>query len=73
MIDWIRRLFKPAEHPLVYLAKAQAKAHLDAGLKGFPGCKNCQCYPEGRNDCPDHMKCRAWLEQLERDRKSFQR
>lgn len=31
-------------------------------IKSHPLCKECQCYPEGRNDCPDHMKCREWLE-----------
>jgi hypothetical protein len=30
-------------------------------IKCHPGCDICQCYPEGRNDCPDHMKCRARL------------
>jgi hypothetical protein len=27
------------------------------GLKGFPDCRECQCYPECRIDCPDHLKC----------------
>jgi hypothetical protein len=34
---------------------------LEAGLKGFPDCPGCQCYPEGRADCPDHLDCRARL------------
>lgn len=34
---------------------------LEAGLKGFPGDPVCQCYPEGRKDCPDHLDCRARL------------
>jgi hypothetical protein len=37
-----------------------------SGLKGFPGCKECQCYPEGRVDCPDHLKCREWLAENDR-------
>jgi hypothetical protein len=27
------------------------------GLKGFPECEECQCYPECRIDCPDNEKC----------------
>jgi hypothetical protein len=27
------------------------------GLNGFPDCPECQCYPEGRNDCPKHREC----------------
>jgi hypothetical protein len=27
------------------------------GLKAFPECKECQCYPECRIDCPDHGDC----------------
>jgi hypothetical protein len=34
---------------------------LETGLKGFPDCKVCQCYPEGRSDCPDHKECRLVL------------
>lgn len=31
------------------------------GLKGFPDCTDCQCYPEGRVDCLDHKGCRRRL------------
>lgn len=27
------------------------------GLKVFPECTECQCYPECRADCADHMEC----------------
>lgn len=27
------------------------------GLKAFPNCVECQCYPECRNDCPDYLQC----------------
>ena len=30
---------------------------LKNGLKGFPECAECQCYPECRNDCPNHLEC----------------
>lgn len=30
---------------------------VERGFKGFPDCDSCQCYPECRNDCPDHLKC----------------
>lgn len=36
-------------------------AFLAAGLKGFPECEECQCYPEGRVDCPDHVECNKRL------------
>lgn len=36
-------------------------ALLAAGLKGFPECEECQCYPEGRIDCPDHVECNKRL------------
>jgi hypothetical protein len=26
-------------------------------IKMHPGCEVCQCYPECRIDCPDHLKC----------------
>jgi hypothetical protein len=32
-------------------------ALLVSGLQGFPHCDVCQCYPEGRNDCPKHRQC----------------
>lgn len=38
-------------------------------IKSHPGDKVCQCYPEGRNDCPDHMRCRehyGWLSNEEK-------
>jgi hypothetical protein len=31
-------------------------------IKSHPNCEECQCYPEGRNDCPDHMKCRSRMD-----------
>lgn len=31
------------------------------GLKAYPDCVECQCYPEGRLDCPDHLQCRLTL------------
>jgi hypothetical protein len=66
MIEWIKNLFREPESPMVLMVQTEAKARLDAGLKGFPGCPGCQCYPEGRNDCADHMKCREWLAENER-------
>lgn len=27
------------------------------GFKGFPECDVCQCYPECRCDCPEHLQC----------------
>ena len=30
-------------------------------IKQHPGCKDCQCYPEGRNDCPNFTACRVRL------------
>lgn len=45
--------------------KVQSMSMLDlipkGGFKAFPSCKECQCYPEGRNDCPDHKECRKRL------------
>jgi hypothetical protein len=38
------------------------------GFKGFPECEECQCYPECRADCPDHLKC---LERLPEYRPRF--
>lgn len=46
---------------LVEQMKADAKERLASGLKGFPDCQECQCYPEGRKDCPDHQSCREKL------------
>ena len=34
---------------------------LARGFQGFPDCTECQCYPEGRNDCPKHRECRRVL------------
>lgn len=31
------------------------------GLKAFPDCQECQCYPECRTDCPDRIACMARL------------
>jgi hypothetical protein len=31
------------------------------GLKAFPLCEECQCYPEGRIDCPDSAACMVRL------------
>lgn len=43
---------------LVAMMHAQSKAHLDAGLKGFPNDRGeCECYPECRIDCDEHEKC----------------
>jgi len=28
-----------------------------AGFQGFHDCEVCQCYPECRCDCPDHLQC----------------
>lgn len=27
------------------------------GIKDWPDCTECQCYPECRNDCPDWVAC----------------
>jgi hypothetical protein len=68
MISWLKNLFRSDPNPMVLMVQAEAKARLDAGLKGFPGCKGCQCYPEGRVDCQDHLKCREWLDENDRRR-----
>lgn len=26
-------------------------------IKGHPCCEECQCYPECRSDCQDHLQC----------------
>lgn len=36
------------------------------GLKGFPDCAVCQCYPECRKDCPDHLQCLNRLPEYQR-------
>ena len=43
------------------MQRAQTRALLDNGLKGYPRCAECQCYPECRLDCPDHLACAARL------------
>jgi hypothetical protein len=30
---------------------------LAKSYQGFPDDPVCQCYPEGRNDCPKHREC----------------
>lgn len=30
---------------------------IEYGLLAFPNCKECQCYPECRTDCPNHLQC----------------
>lgn len=38
-------------------ARRDLPREIREGLKGFPDCEECQCYPECRVDCPDHKAC----------------
>lgn len=45
---------------------AETPRWLAQGLKGFPECPECQCYPECRKDCPDRAECLKRLPEYQR-------
>lgn len=56
-----KSLFGPKRDPILEAQLASTRAFLEDGLKGYPDCEECQCYPECRTDCPDHLKCAAQM------------
>lgn len=58
VINRIKRLFSRPPPPQ---RNYEMEALLARGFKGYPDDPNCQCYPECRIDCPDHVECKKRL------------